>query len=124
MIAKGVIPLEKKKRTVRVVTATQAKNRFGEVIKSAYLDDEHLIIERGGIPVAAIVPISDYERLISADELPDEVANAVTTSAKEEQARQRILDYLEQVHKKTPTVPEDEAELDIREAVEAVRADK
>lgn len=116
--------MEKKKRMVRVVTATQAKNRFGEVIKRAYLDDEHLIIERGGIPVAAIVPMADYERLVSADELPEEVAQAVNTSAKEELARQRLLDFLEHVHEKTPAIPEDEAELDIQEAVEVVRTDR
>ena len=87
--------MEKKKRVVRIVTATQAKNRFGEVIKGAYLDDEHLIIERAGIPVAAIVPMADYERLVSADELSEEVAQAVTTSAKEELARQRLSDFLQ-----------------------------
>ena len=47
------------KRMVRMVSATEAKNRFGAIIKQAYAGDEHLIVERGGIPVVVIVPIQD-----------------------------------------------------------------
>jgi prevent-host-death family protein len=107
---------------VRVVTATEAKNRFGEVIKRAYLNDEHLIIQRDGIPVAAIVPMADYERLIPAEELPAEVAHTVSTAVKEELARQRLLEFLDQIHQRMPEIPEEEAELDVLEAVRAVRA--
>ena len=116
--------MEKKKRMVRIVTATHAKNRFGEVIKRAYLDDEHLIVKRGGIPVVAIVPMADYERLVSDEELPAEVAESVSISAKEGLARQSLLGFLDQFHAKVPDIPEDEADLDIQEAVTAVRAEK
>jgi prevent-host-death family protein len=50
---------------VKTVTATEAKNRFGEMIKGAYLNDEHLIVKRDGIPVVAIISIQDYTRLVA-----------------------------------------------------------
>jgi len=106
---------------VSVVTATEAKNRFGELIKRAYLGEEHLIVKRGGIPVVAIVPIADYERLITPEVLPDEIAQAVVTGTREELARRNLLAFLEKVQAKTPEVPEAEAEEDIQRAVQAVR---
>lgn len=51
-----------KSPAIRVVSATEAKNRFGEMIRHAYQDAAHLIIQRDGIPVVAILPMADYER--------------------------------------------------------------
>jgi prevent-host-death family protein len=107
---------------VTVVTATEAKNRFGEIIKRAYLSEEHLIIQRGGIPVVAIVPMADYERLITSEDLPEEVAQAVSTSKREEVARRHLVEFLDQVHSRTPSIAESEADRDIQEAIRAVRA--
>lgn len=44
---------------IRHVTATRAKNNFGELIKRIYTRRECVIVEKGGIPVVAIVPISN-----------------------------------------------------------------
>ena len=35
---------------VALVDATEAKNRFGALIKRAYEHEEHLIVRRGGLP--------------------------------------------------------------------------
>ena len=113
--------MRKKKPTLSVVNATEAKNRFGEIIKRAYLGEEHLIIKRGGIPVVAIVPMSDYEKLIDFEELPAGVGEDIATSRKEEAARKRLIKFLDKVHSKTPKVSEEEAGLDIQEAIRAVR---
>lgn len=43
------------------ITATEAKNRFGQVIRRVYKDGETLIVERGGLPVMAIVPMHEYQ---------------------------------------------------------------
>lgn len=40
-----------------VISATEAKNRFGEIIRRAYRDGETFIVERGGLPVVMIVPV-------------------------------------------------------------------
>ncbi len=106
---------------INVVTATEAKNRFGEIIKGAYLRQEHIIVRRDGIPVVAIVPMADYERLIKAGDLPTELATEVAASSAIH-ARSQLVAFLEQVHDKVPDVPEDEVERDIAEAIQAVRA--
>ncbi|MFQ6099878.1 MAG: type II toxin-antitoxin system Phd/YefM family antitoxin [Anaerolineae bacterium] len=43
------------------ITATEAKNRFGEVIRRVCKGGETLIVERGGLPVMAIVPMQEYQ---------------------------------------------------------------
>ena len=110
-----------KKPLVRVVTATEAKNRFGELIKSAYLRQEHLIVKRDGIPVVAIVPIADYAELINSDGLTEELADEVAWSGKLVQARTGLAHFLDQAHANLPEVGEDEAALDIEEAIRGVR---
>ena len=48
---------------IRTITATEAKNRLGEWIKKVYQTNDHIIIEKGGIPVVAIIPIAEYGKL-------------------------------------------------------------
>jgi prevent-host-death family protein len=48
---------------IKIITATQAKNLFGETIKQVYAGNDHVMVEKSGIPVVAIIPISDYEVL-------------------------------------------------------------
>lgn len=50
--------------TQRTVSATEARAHFGRVIQRACEDDEHVIVKRDGIPVIAILSISEYHRLI------------------------------------------------------------
>jgi prevent-host-death family protein len=116
--------MQKKKSIVKVISATEAKNRFGEIIKRAYLGEEHLIIKRGGIPVVVIVPMSDYEKLINTEKIPAEAAEDLVISRKEEVARRRLVKFLERVHRKTPDVSEEEARIDIESAIKAVRAQR
>ncbi len=42
-----------------VISATEAKNRFGEVIRRVYRDGETFIVERDGLPVVMIVPVRE-----------------------------------------------------------------
>jgi len=111
----------KKRPLVKVVTATEAKNRFRELIEGAYLREEHLIVKRGGIPVVAIVPMADYERPARPEDLPAEVAGEVNSSIKEVRARVRLVTFLDQALEELPEVPEDEAGRDIEEAARATR---
>lgn len=109
---------------VTVVNATDAKNRFGEMIKRAYIADEHLIIKRGGIPVVAIVPMSDYERLVSSDRLPSSIAKEVKKSAKQERARSNMRAFLEDVHGRMPDISEKKAAKEIAKEIREVRKGK
>jgi prevent-host-death family protein len=53
---------------VRTITATKAKNRFGELIKQVHVTGDHMIVEKSGIPVVAIIPVTDYQALQAAHE--------------------------------------------------------
>ena len=55
--------MKRKTLSVRVVPASRAKNNFGEVIRRVYENEETQVIERDGLPVAAIISMSDLERL-------------------------------------------------------------
>lgn len=113
----------KKKPTIRVVTATEAKNRFGDLIRGAYLREEHLIVKRDGVPVVAIVPMSDYERLVNAEDLPSAITGEVAVSVKEGRARARLAEFLSNVQQDLPQVPEEEAERDVADAIKSVRSE-
>lgn len=109
--------------TVTTINATEAKNRFGDVIRRAYQHREHLIVERGGIPVVAILPISDYEQYLTASEsvVAPEIAVVVARQSFEVRARQRLQDFLAKIHAQMPDIAPDEVEDDIAGAVRAVR---
>jgi prevent-host-death family protein len=52
------------KEATNVLSATEARVHFGDVIKRAYLGGEHLVVEKDGIPVVVILSIPDYKHLI------------------------------------------------------------
>lgn len=110
-----------KQRLIRVVSATEAKNRFGAIIKRAYAGDEHLIIERDGIPVVAIVPIQDYERLLAGEELAPEVKEGVGQSSRAASSRARLRAVLAETGPQMPSVAQEDVERDIQQAIETVR---
>lgn len=47
------------------VTATDARVHFGEILQRVVQNDETILVERSGKPVAVIVPVERYERLAS-----------------------------------------------------------
>ena len=82
--------MNKSQPTVRIVTATEAKNKFGEIIKRAYATDEHLIVEKSGIPVVAIIPMADYQQLVNAQTTAHPAAAEVERAKKREEARRDL----------------------------------
>ena len=111
---------------IATISATEAKNRFGDMLRRAYRSQEHLIVERGGIPVVAIVPISDYEQFfmqVRSDEIETVEADISTASA-QNQAGNRLMEFLDEMHAQMPDVPEEQVQKDIEEAIAAVRAEK
>ena len=111
--------MQHKKVILRVVTASQAKNNFGEMIRRVYERDEIQVVERAGLPVVGIVTMSDLERLYpeKVKELPQ-----VAASAKRERAAKQMRAFLNQVG--TAEVPETEVEADVMRAVQEVRHGK
>lgn len=113
--------METKKRVVKVVTATEAKNRFGAYIKEVYLGTGHVIVKRGDIPVVAIVPMADYEQLIAAEEIPAELETELAASVKEARARERLMAFLDRVQSELPEISEEQAAEEIAEAIRSTR---
>ena len=108
----------KAKTLLRIVPASEAKNNFGQLIKRVYEDEEAQIIERAGLPVAAVVPISDLERIY-----PDKVKALprAAVGAKRERAWRRLKDTLGELQQSGASVSEEEVEADVARAVHQVR---
>lgn len=106
---------------IRVVSATEAKNRFGEILKGAYQRAEHTVIERDGIPVAVFVPIQDYWAARTPRTLAEGRGAYDANGVAEAEARAELRDYIKRMYKDIPRYPDEEIEEDIRVAIEAVR---
>lgn len=41
---------------VKRIAATRARNKFFEILRKSYLEKQIFLIEKGGIPIAYIIP--------------------------------------------------------------------
>ncbi len=62
---------------IRTVPATKVKSNFGQIIRLVYAEGDHVIVEKGNIPVVAIIPISDYAMLKSHQVIAPEVSEKI-----------------------------------------------
>ncbi len=46
---------------VKTIPITKARINLGEVIKRVHINKENFVLEKGGIPVAAILDIDEFE---------------------------------------------------------------
>lgn len=49
--------------TPEVISSTQLQRNIGDTLRRVFKDKQHLIVERDGLPVLVMLPISDYEAL-------------------------------------------------------------
>ncbi|RME24574.1 MAG: type II toxin-antitoxin system Phd/YefM family antitoxin, partial [Deltaproteobacteria bacterium] len=56
----------------RKIGATEARIRFGELIRRVVEDGEGVIVERGGKPCVVVSPIEQYRRMKAASGGEDE----------------------------------------------------
>lgn len=83
------------------VGAKEARNRFSELIGSVRFGKEEIVMERSGKPMAAMIPIETYERLVA-----------------ERSARFEIL---ERIRSRLPDLSPEEIDRDVADAVSNVR---
>ncbi len=114
------------KPNVRIVSVAEAKSAFSEIIKHGFARAEHLIVEKRGVPVAAIMPMADYRQLVGAQvTTAEEGAQPVDVERKRAEASRRLGELLAQVHATMPAVEdEEEAERFIQQEVDAMRAER
>ena len=55
----------------RVVSATEARIRFGEMMRRAVENQERVIVERGGKPYVVLLSVDEYERLVKGRQRED-----------------------------------------------------
>lgn len=108
----------KHRMPIRVVGAREAKNSFGEILRRVYEDDETQIIARSGMPVAAIISISELERVY-----PEKMRGMpkARTSAKNQRAWRNFMNALTDMQKGGERFSEEEVEQDVQRAVQEVR---
>jgi prevent-host-death family protein len=94
-----------KQRTTETMSVSEARQRFSETLNRVYQGDERVIIEKNGIPVAAIVPIST-------------VRDAEIT----EQNRDEALNAFRRVQEAFADIPGDELERELAEALAEAKA--
>jgi prevent-host-death family protein len=89
---------------VEHVSAREARQRFSDLVGSVHYGGNTVIVERSGKPMAALVPLTMYERLVA-----------------EREARFQVLDRLRE---RLPDVDEQEVAEDVADALAAVRAER
>jgi prevent-host-death family protein len=55
----------------RVVSATEARIRFGELMRQAVENHETIIVERGGRSHVVVISMEEYERLLKRQQQGD-----------------------------------------------------
>lgn len=46
----------------KTISAYEARRRFGQLLEETFYQKDHFVVERSGRPMAAIVPIEEYQK--------------------------------------------------------------
>ncbi|MCL6446656.1 MAG: type II toxin-antitoxin system Phd/YefM family antitoxin [Armatimonadetes bacterium] len=87
----------------RIISPMEARDKLGQIIEEAYYSGNQFIIARRGKPMAAIIPISEYQKWQKEKEeffnLIGEVWEA-NKDADQEQAEKDVLEAVQEVRRK------------------------
>ena len=86
------------------VSKFELQRKLNEFLDGVYNNGDQLIVKQSDKPLAAIIPIQVYKRLMKQ--------------------REKAFSVLDRIWAKVPKVSEEEAQTDIEEAIAEVRADK
>lgn len=89
----------------RSISAMEARKRFGELLEEVYYRGDEVIVERAGKPMAAIVPVPQYDQW----------------KAQRKAAMDRFFALVNQIQEENKDVPPEEIETAIGQAVREVR---
>ena len=59
------------------ISAREARNRFADLMGSVHYGGEEVIVERSGRPMAAVIPVKMYERLVEERRSRFEIINEI-----------------------------------------------
>ena len=83
------------------ISAKEARDRFADLVGSVHYGGEEVIVERSGRPMAAVIPVEMYEKLVA-----------------ERRARFEVMD---RIRSRLPDRTAEEIETDVAAAIEEVR---
>lgn len=96
-----------KQRTTETMSASETRKRFAETLNRVRETDTRIVVEKSGIPVAAVVPL---------DVLRD--------AEERERRRQEAIDSLRQAQTGFADVSEEEAEREIAKALDEIKQEQ
>ena len=91
----------------QTVKASEARAQFSELVNKVYRRETRVLVEKSGIPVAAIVSAEDLERLRRLDA-----------------RREELFGVLDTIGEKFADVSEEEAEQEVTRALAEARAER
>ena len=83
------------------VSAREARNRFADIMGSVRYGNEEVIVERSGRPMAALIPVETYERLVAE--------------------RRTRFEVLDEIRSQLPNVAPKKVQEDIAQAINELR---
>ena len=89
---------------VKKLTAMEARQSFGQLLEGAYYKGDQYVIERAGRPMAAVVPLKFLEKY--------------------QESKGRLSRLIDKAQARNKGISPRVLELEVREAVRAVRARK
>ena len=99
------MPERQHKPVISTIAATEARIHFGDVLKRVHNKREHLIVEKDGLPIAAILSSADYEeyRRFLARQMLEEMNKTLNRDAQaqgytEEQALEDMAKIKKEVY--------------------------
>ncbi len=92
------------KRMTQTINASEARQHWSELLNKVFRKETRVIVEKSGIPVAAIISADDLERL-----------------SRYEQERAERFKILDEIGEAFKDVPPEEIEREVAKAIQAVR---
>lgn len=86
----------------KTIGATEVRNNLSELLNRVYRGDEHVVIEKLGIPVAALISAREYEeyRRLVAQQVHRELGRALGAEAdRQGLTEERLIEELKEVRR-------------------------
>ena len=90
----------------QVMKASEVRQQWSQLLNQVFTDKRRIVVEKSGIPVAAVISAGDLERLTRLEE-----------------QRERNFAILDEIGEKFKDVPVQEIEKEVSKALKQVRAE-
>lgn len=99
--------MRERRPMTQTIKASDVRAQWSEIINQVFRKEARIVVEKSGIPVAAIVSVEDLERFTRL-----------------ETQREELLRGLEAMSEPFKDIPEEEIEREVAQALAVVRAEK